>query len=92
MEFLMEILFEVYLELMMLVVPEKEVSSKKYRFFAAAVAIVVLCIVLALAVWGLVLIIDYDDMKGLIPLVFAVLISFFQIGFGIYFFFKKKDE
>lgn len=91
MEFFMEIVFEVYLELMMLIVPEKEVSTKKYRFFAAVFAVAVLCIVLALAVWGLVLLIDCSDMRGLIPLVAAILFSAFQIGFGIYLFFKKKD-
>ena len=91
MEFLMEIVFEVYLELMMLIVPEKEVSTKKHRFFAAVLAITVLSVVLALAVWGLVLLIDCRDMRGLIPLVAAIFISAFQIGFGVYLFFKKKD-
>lgn len=90
MEFLMEIVFEVYLEMMMLIVPEKEVSTKRYRVVALLIAVAVLCIVFALAFWGLVLLIDESDMKGLIPLVAAVLISAFQIGFGVYFFFKKN--
>ena len=38
MEFLLEIVFEIYLELMMFILPEKKASTKKYRIITALVA------------------------------------------------------
>ena len=82
MDFLMELLFEVYLDLMMLIIPEKNIS-KKHKNIAKLIAIGVLLIVLALAVWGIVLIFDYGNLLGIIPLSFAIIISLAQITLSI---------
>ncbi len=86
MELLYEILFEVYLELMFIVVPEEEAASKRYRYIAICVATVVLAGVLALFVWGGVLIVEQHDGRGWIPIVIASAISVAQIvaGFVLY--------
>ncbi len=82
MDFLIEFILEIYMELMMLIVPEKNVT-KKHKFIAKLLAIFVLFITLALVVWGCVLIIDYNNLLGIIPLAIALLISLLQIIFGI---------
>ena len=82
MDFLMELLFEVYLDLMMLIIPEKNIS-KKHKNIAKLIAIGVLLIVLALAVWGIVLIFDYGNLLGIIPLSFVIIISLAQITLSI---------
>ncbi|MBQ8658482.1 MAG: hypothetical protein IJ506_05035 [Clostridia bacterium] len=82
MDILIEIILELYMELMMLVVPEKNIT-KKHKVIAGIGAIVMLVIVCALVIWGLVLLIDSHNFLGLIPLAFAVLISVVQIVAGI---------
>ncbi len=82
MDILIEIILEVYMDLMMLVVPEKNIT-KKHKVIAGSLAIAVLIGVCALAIWGLVLLIDSKNFLGLIPLTFAVLISVVQIVAGI---------
>lgn len=82
MDFLMELLFEVYLDLMMLIVPEKNIS-KKHKNIAKVIAILVLFVVLALAFWGIVLIVDYNNLLGIIPLAVAIIISLAQIILSI---------
>ncbi len=82
MGFLMELLFEVYLDLMMLIVPEKNIS-KKHKNIAKVIAILVLFGVLALAFWGIVLIVDYNNLLGIIPLAVAIIISLAQIILSI---------
>ena len=82
MEFFLEIVFEVYVELMMYIVPEEKASSKKYRTIAILVAAVILVGVLALFIWGCVLISDYDIKLGIIPIVISVVISIIQIIAG----------
>ena len=82
MDILVEIFLEIYMELMLLVVPEKNIS-KKHKAIAKIIAIAVLLVVLALAVWGIILIVDYSNLLGIIPLAFAIVISVFQIVFGI---------
>lgn len=82
MDFLMELLFEVYLDLMMLIVPEKNIS-KKHKNIAKVIAILVLFGVLALAFWGIVLIVDYNNLLGIIPLAVAIIISLAQIILSI---------
>lgn len=82
MEFLAEFFLEIYMELMMLVIPEKNIT-KKHRIIAKIIAICVLLILLGLAVWGVALLIDYDDLLGLIPLSIAVIFSVIQIVVGI---------
>ena len=82
MDFLMELLFEVYLDLMMIIVPEKNIS-KKHKNIAKVIAILVLFGVLALAFWGIVLIVDYNNLLGIIPLAVAIIISLAQIILSI---------
>ena len=90
MELLFEILFEIYLELMMFIVPEEKASSKKYRAITILVAIVVLLSVLALFIWGVVLISDYNNKLGIIPITIAIVISIIQIIAGFILHDKKS--
>ena len=83
MELFLEIVFEIYLELMMYIVPEEKASSKKYRTIAIIVATMVLLGVLALFIWGCVLISDYNNKLGIIPIVIAIVISIIQIIAGL---------
>lgn len=87
MELLAEILFEVYGELMFLIIPEKRMS-KKYVILAKTVAIFVFLSVVALALWGAILIADYHNPLGIVPIATAVLISLAQIVAGIVLFKK----
>lgn len=82
MDFLFEILFEIYGELMLLVVPEKG-RSKRYRVLAKIIAVLMLLGVVALAFWGIFLIVDRQNLAGIAPLTVAVLISLAQIVAGI---------
>ncbi len=88
MDIVIEIFLEIYMELMMLIVPEKNLT-KKHKFFAWVLALVVLIGVCALAVWGLALLIDKNNFLGLIPLAFGVLISIVQIVAGIILYKKR---
>ena len=82
MEFLLELVFEIYLELMMLVVPEKRTTSKGFRALVTVIAILCLLGILALFVWGGVLVFERKNAWGWIPLVFATLLSLAQIIAG----------
>ncbi len=85
MDLLIEILLDVYMELMLLIIPEKNVT-KKHKIVAKIVAIVMLLIVFALAIWGIVWIVNYQKLWGIAPLTAAILISLFQIIAGIVFY------
>ena len=87
MELLTEILFEVYGELMFLIIPEKGMS-KKYVIIAKAIAIFVFIGVMALALWGGILIAEYNNLIGILPISIAVVISVAQISAGIVLFKK----
>ena len=87
MELLTEILFEVYGELMFLIIPEKRMS-KKYVIIAKAIAIFVFIGVMALALWGGILIAEYNNLIGILPISIAVVISVAQISAGIVLFKK----
>ena len=87
MELLAEILFEVYGELMFLIIPEKRMS-KKYVIIAKAIAILVFIGVIALALWGIVLISEYNNFIGILQISIAVVISLAQIIAGIVLFKK----
>ena len=87
MELLAEILFEIYGELMFLIIPGKRMS-KKYVIIAKAIAIVVFIGVIALALWGAILISDYNNLIGIVPISIAVVISLAQIIAGIVLFKK----
>ena len=86
-EFVVEIMLEVYMELMLLVIPEKNVT-RKHRVIATILAVCMLITVVALAVWGAILILDQNNLLGIIPLVISVLLSVFQIILGIVFYNK----
>lgn len=88
MDILVEILLEVYMELMLLIVPEKNVT-KKHRICAKVFAIAVLLGIIALFVWGIVLIVDYRNLWGILPITIASVFSLFQIIAGIVFYKKN---
>ncbi len=83
MEILLEILFEVYIELMMYVVPEEKATSHKYRIFATVIALMALVGVIALFIWGCFLIVNHDNKLGIIPVVVAIIFSIVQIYAGL---------
>ncbi len=82
MEILAEILFEVYGELMLLIIPEKS-TGKAYTFAVKIIAAAVLIGAVALVIWGAVLIMDHGDLLGIIPIAMGALISLAQIIAGI---------
>ena len=82
MEIVVEILLEIYMELMLLVIPEKNVS-KKHIWITKIVAILVLASIFALVIWGSVLIVDYNNLWGIVPIAIAVILSLAQIIAGI---------
>ena len=82
MDILIEFFLEIYMELMMLIVPEKNIT-KRHKTIAKILAIAVLLGVLALAVWGIVMIWDYGKLWGIAPLTAAIVLSLLQIVFGI---------
>ena len=82
-EFIFEIIFEVYVEWMMYIVPEEKVTSEKYRILAVFIALFVLLGVLFWFIWGCVLIGDYNNKSGMIPIVIAIVISIVQIVTGL---------
>ena len=82
MDIVIEILIEIYMELMLLVVPEKN-ATKKHIWIAKIVAILVVLGVVALVIWGGVLIAEYNNLWGIFPITVAVVISLAQIIAGI---------
>ena len=82
MEFVIEAFFEIYVELMFLIVPEKN-ASKKHIFIAKIMAVCVLLALIALTIWGMVLLVDYKNMWGIAPIAGAVALSLAQIRAGI---------
>lgn len=92
MEVLFEIIFEIYVELMMYIVPEEKVTSKKYKIITVLFALLVLLGVFALFIWGCVLISDYNNKLGVIPIIIAIIISIAQIIAGLILHDKKTKE
>lgn len=88
MELLAEILFEVYGELMFLIIDEKN-RSKKYIWISRIIAVVVFLTVITLSIWGIVLISDYNNIWGIAPIAVAIVISLAQIIAGIVLFKKN---
>ena len=82
MELLLDILFEVYLELKMHIVPEEKAASKKYRILTVLIALMVLAGVLALFAWGIVLLAEHDNKLGILPIAVAAILSIVQIIAG----------
>lgn len=87
MELLAEILFEVYGELMFLIIPDKRLN-KKYVIVTKIIAVLVFIGVLSLAIWGVVLISEYNNLAGIVPISIAAVISLLQIVAGIVLFKK----
>lgn len=82
MDILVEAFLEIYMELMFLIVPEKNLS-KKHIIIAKILAICVLAGLFALVLWGVYLIADKNNMLGILPIAVAVVISVVQIVLGI---------
>ena len=89
MDLLFDILFEVYLELMMLIVPEEKAATKKYRIIAMLIASLVMVIDFALFILGGTLIFDEGRLIGILPLSLAAVLSLAQIVLGIVFSIRK---
>ena len=90
MDIIFEIFLEIYGELMMLIVPESKWTKKKGAI--AVVAVLNFIGVLALFLWGIVLLTDNGNPLGWIPIFFAVVLSVVQIGVGIYRFIRSCRE
>ena len=90
MELIFEFFFELYLELMLFIVPDEGKTSKKHRNIAILLALTVLFLTLALFIWGCVLVCDYGNYFGFIPIIIATAISVTQIVLGFIFHNKKK--
>ncbi len=88
MDLLAEIVFEVYGELMFLIIPEKN-RSKKHIWISKIIAVVVFLSVMALAFWGIVLITDHNNLWGIAPIAVAGVLSLVQIIAGIVLFKKN---
>ncbi len=90
MELLYEILFEIYLELMMMIVPEEKTSSKLFRVLVILVAIVSMLGILALFIWGWILLFERHNFWGILPFSLAIILSLAQIVLGFVLSEKKK--
>ena len=90
MDIIFEIFLEIYGELMMLIIPESKWTKKKGA--VAIVAVLNFIGVLALFLWGVVLLNDNGDVLGWIPIFFAVVLSAIQIGMGIYRYIRIKKD
>ena len=82
MDIVIEILLEIYMELMLLVIPEKN-ATKKHIWIAKIMAILVVFGIFALVIWGGVLIVDHNNLWGILPIAIAIVISLAQIIAGI---------
>ena len=86
MEIIFEILFGVYLELMMFAVPEGKFKSKKARVIVGTVMTISLLAIFALFIWGCYLVSARDSKLGVIPITAAIVLSIVQIivGFALH--------
>ena len=80
MELLAEILLELYADLVTSVLPEK--GGKKRLWIARLLAVFAMLGVIALVIWGAVLIGDRGDFRGIIPIAVAVVVALGQIIIG----------
>lgn len=90
MDIVIEVLLEIYVELMMLIVPEKNVS-KKHKLIAKIIAVLVVIGIFALVIWGASLIIDHNNLWGIAPISAGVIISLIQVIAGIILYKKNHD-
>lgn len=91
MEILFEILLEIYMELMVLIVPREKVSNKM-QVVAGICAVLVLLGVLIAFIIGVGLISEGNKLKGWILVSLATVISLAQIIAGIILYFKRTDD
>ena len=89
-DFVFEILFEIYMELMMLVVPEEKACEKRYRALAGLVAMIFTFGIIFLFLWGLALI-EENKSDCYFAVFGAVALSLAQIIAGIIIHSRKKD-
>ena len=82
MDIVIEILLEIYMELMLLIVPEKRVT-KGVKTLAKILAVLMLLVAFGLIIWGAILLFDYQNPWGWLPLIAAIAISVAQIVVGI---------
>lgn len=82
MEFAIELFLEIYMELMFLIVPEKN-ASKRHILIAKILAACVFVALMALLIWGVILVADHNNMWGIAPIAVAVILSVAQITAGI---------
>ena len=82
MEIIFEVLFEMYLELMMFAVPEGKFKSKKAREIVGTIMTISLFAIIALFIWGCYLVGDRDSKLGIIPITVAIVLSIVQIIVG----------
>ena len=87
-DIIVEIFLEIYMELMLLI-SHNDAPTKKQRFIAKLIAIIVLLGVFALIIYGAILLFDYGNKFGLFYIILAVVISLAQITAGIILYFKK---
>jgi CHASE2 domain-containing sensor protein len=84
-DIVIEILLEIYMELMLLIVPEKRVT-KGVKTLAKILAVLMLLVVFGLVILGAILLFDYQNPWGWLPLIAAIVISVAQIVAGIIFY------
>lgn len=83
MEIIMEVLFDLFMELFFLFVPKEKRRSKAYTTGAFLTAVILFFAVIALVLWGVFLITEQNNPLGKEPIVIAVIISILVIVFGI---------
>ena len=79
------------MELMLLVIPESK-NGRKRKGIAMLLAIFSLLGIMALAIWGIVWIVDSKNPWGWIPLILAILLSVAQIALGIRLYIRKHKK
>ena len=91
MDIVIEILIEVFMELMMLVVP-KENIRKKHKIIAGLLAGVFALLVLGLFYFGYYLVFELNDLRGILPLAVSLIVASVQIVLGIIFYIKRNKQ
>ena len=92
MDIIFEILIEIYMELMLLVVPEEKAAKKRYVVLAFIIALIGISATVAALVYGMYLIVNKNDLLGIIPLTIAAILSISQIVAGIVIHTSKKGK
>lgn len=91
MDIVIEILIEIYMELMFLIIPEEK-RNKKTMLVTKLIAIFCTFGIIALGVWGVVLLADSHNLWGLAPLTVSIVLSLVQITLGIILFVRRSKK